>query len=117
MIVYIVASVLCRRTRKKFPNGIDLVGCGISGYYVSLLFTTARNFTRFERFRCEITAEGDTEAIIFLSRENALSRAEDLRIAIKARKRPMLSIAQRNRKAVRVLYVRPTSDHLVGLTA
>jgi hypothetical protein len=92
---------------------------GVAGYYVSLLFATARKLHEvLKRFRCaEITAEGDTEAIIFLSRENALSRAEDLRVAIKARKRPTLSVEQRKRKAVRVLFVRPNPDHLVGLAA
>jgi hypothetical protein len=92
---------------------------GVSGYYVSLLFATARKLHEvLKRFRCaEITAEGDTEVIIFLSRENALRRAEDLRVAIKARKRPTLTIEQRNRKAVRVLFVRPNPDHLIGLAA
>jgi len=92
---------------------------GISGYYVSLMFATTRKLHEvLKRFRCaEITEEGDTEAIIFLSHENALRRAEDLRVAIKARKRPMLSIEQRKQKAARVLSVRPNSDHLMGLAA
>lgn len=92
---------------------------GISGYYVSLMFATTRKLHDvLKRFRyAEITAEGDTEAIIFLSCENALSQAEDLRTAIKARKRPALSIEQRKRKAAKVLFVRPNPDHLVGLAA
>jgi hypothetical protein len=92
---------------------------GVAGYYVSLIFATARKLHEvLKRFRCaEITAEGDTEAIIFLSRENALSRAEDLRTTIKARKRPNLSFEQRRRKAGKVLQVRPNPDHLVGLAA
>jgi hypothetical protein len=92
---------------------------GVAGYYVSLMFATARKLHQvLNRFGCaEITAEGDSEAIIFLSHENALSRAEDLRAAIKARKRPTLSIQQRNRKAMRVLHVRPNPDNLVGLAA
>lgn len=92
---------------------------GVAGYYVSLMFATARKLHEvLKRFRCaEITAEGDSEAIMFLTRETALSRAEDLRAAIKARKRPNLSIEQRQGKAVKVLQVRPTPDHLMGLAA
>jgi hypothetical protein len=92
---------------------------GIAGYYVGLLFATARKLHEvLKRFKCgEITAEGDTEAVLFLSRENALSRAEDLRTAIKARKRPKLTTEQRRGKAVKVLQVRPKPDHLMGLAA
>jgi hypothetical protein len=92
---------------------------GVAGYYVSLMFATARKLHEvLKRFRCaEITAEGDTEAIMFLSRETALSRAEDLRVAIRARKRPNLSLEQRYKKAIGVLKVRPNSDHLMSLAA
>lgn len=92
---------------------------GVAGYYVSLMFGTARKLHEvLKRFKCaEITAEGDTEAIIFLSRENALSRAEELRVVIKARKRPNLSSQQRQKKAMGVLKVRSNPDHLMGLAA
>jgi hypothetical protein len=83
---------------------------GIAGYYLSLMFATARKLHEvLKRFKCaEITAEGDTEAVLSLSRDNAVSRAEDLRAAIKARKRPNLSVEQRERKAVKVLQVLQT---------
>jgi hypothetical protein len=80
---------------------------GVAGYYVSLLLATARKLHQVL----------NTEAIIFLSHENALRRAEDLRVAIKARKRPALSIEQRKHRAVRVLLVRPNPNYLVGLAA
>lgn len=103
----------------KFGDIIRGTRNGVAGYYVSLMFATARKLHEvLKRFKCaEITAEADTEAVIFLSRENAFSRAEDLRVAIKARKRPTLSIEQRNRKAATVLLVRPNPDYLVGLAA
>lgn len=127
-IMETLASAMQTKTRRNDCREKAIIGKvgeiiigtrnGISGYYVSLLYATARKLHEvLKRFGCDITAEGDTEAIIFLSHENALSRAEDLRVAIKARKRPNLSVEQRQYKATRVLYVRPNPDHLVGLAA
>lgn len=45
------------------------------------------------------------------------ARAEDLRVVINARKRPSLTAEQRQRKAARVLQVRPNPDHLLRLAA
>ncbi len=92
---------------------------GVVGYYISLVYQTGRKLHEvLKRFRwAEITQEGDSEAVIFMSRENALARAQDLRVAIKARKRPALSFEQRQRKAMTVALVRSNPDHLVGIAA
>jgi hypothetical protein len=92
---------------------------GEHGYYVSLMYASARKLRAvLETFRCaQVTQRGDSEAVFFISHENAMSRAEDLRVAINARKRPSLTGEQRQQKAARVLQVRPNPDHLVGLTA
>ena len=45
---------------------------------------------------------------MFFSHDNAMSRAEDLRVAINARKRPTLTDQQRQAKAVIVLEVGQT---------
>lgn len=83
------------------------------------MYESARKLhTVLKTLRCaEVTQEGDTEAVIFLSHQNAMSLAEDLRSAIKVRKRPNLSVEQRQQKAVRVLQVRVNPDHLEGLAA
>ena len=90
---------------------------GVHGYYVSLMYAGARKLGEvLKKFRsAQLTQRGDSEAVVFLSHDNALSRAEDLRVAINARKRPNLTVAQRARKAVSVLQVRPNPDHLVVL--
>lgn len=92
---------------------------GDHGYYVALMYTGARKLEAvLKSFRCaHVTQRGDSEAVIFLSHDNAMSRAEDLRVAINARKRPTLTTEQRLQKAGRVLQVRPYPDHLVGLAA
>jgi hypothetical protein len=92
---------------------------GDHGYYVSLMYAGARKLRAvLETFRCaQVTQRGDSEAVIFLSHDKAMSRAEDLRVAINARKRPTLTGEQRQQKALRVLQVRPDPDHLVGLAA
>ncbi|HEV7746394.1 MAG TPA: hypothetical protein VGO56_15465 [Pyrinomonadaceae bacterium] len=92
---------------------------GDYGYYVSLIFDSRRKLKEvLKRFRCgEVTQEGDSEAVVFVSHENAMSRAQDLRVAINARKLPNLTIEQRQRKALSVLHVRPNPDHLMGLAA
>jgi hypothetical protein len=92
---------------------------GAHGYYISLMYAGARKLGEVLKSfrRAQVTQKGDSEAVIFLSHENAMSRAEDLRVAINARKRPTLTIEQRARKAVSVLRVRPNPDHLVGLAA
>lgn len=92
---------------------------GVHGYYVSLMYAGARKLHAvLETFRCaQVTQRGDSEAVIFISHDNAMSWAEDLRVAINARKRPSLTCDQRERKAARVLLVRPNPDHSVGLAA
>jgi hypothetical protein len=92
---------------------------GTHGYYVSLMYAGERKLGEvLKGFGCaRITQRGDTEAVIFLSHDNAMSRAEDLRVAINARKRPALTVEQRLSKAARMLQVRPSPDHLVGLAA
>lgn len=92
---------------------------GVHGYYVSLIYAGARKLRAvLETFRCaQETHRGDSEAVIFLSHDNAMSRAEDLRVAINARKRPSLTGEQRQQKALRVLQVRPNANHLAGLAA
>lgn len=92
---------------------------GVQGYYVSLMYVSARKLGEvLKSFRCaRLTQRGDSEAVIFISHDNAMSRAEDLRVAINARKRPTLTGEQRQQKALRVLQVRANPDHLVGLTA
>jgi hypothetical protein len=92
---------------------------GVRGYYVSLMYAGARKLGEVLKiFICaRVTQRGDSEAVIFLSHDNAMSRAEDLRVAINARKRPNLTIEQRALKAMKVLQVRPNPDHLVGLAA
>jgi hypothetical protein len=92
---------------------------GARGYYVSLMYAGARKLSEvLKAFGCaRVTQRGDSEAVVFISHDNAISRAEDLRVAINARKRPTLTVEQRAWKAVRVLQVRPTPDHLVGLAA
>jgi hypothetical protein len=90
---------------------------GDHGYYVSLMYAGARKLRAvLETFRCaQVTQRGDREAVIFISHENAMSWAENLRVAINARKRPTLTGEQRQQKALRVLQVRPNPDHLVAL--
>lgn len=92
---------------------------GLPGYYVSLMYDSPRKLHEvLKRFRCaDVAQEGDSEAVIFLSPQNAMSRADDLRVAINARKRPTLTVEQRRWKALRVLQVRPNPDHLEGLAA
>jgi hypothetical protein len=92
---------------------------GAHGYYVSLMYSGARKLLAvLKTFRCaRVTQQGESEAVIFLSHENAMSRAEDLRVAINARKRPTLTVQQRASKAVKVLQVRPNPDHFVVLAA
>lgn len=70
---------------------------GVHGYYVSLMYAGARKLGEvLKGFRCaRVTQRGDSEAVIFLSHENAMSRAEDLRVAINAKKRPTLTGEQR----------------------
>jgi len=100
----------------------DIVGGtlnGVPGYYVSLMYESRRKLTEvLKRFGSgKITQEGDSEAVIFFALETAMNQAQDLRVAINARKRPNLTIEQRLRKAVSVLQVRPSPDHLVGFAA
>lgn len=92
---------------------------GVHGYYMSVMYDSARKLHEvLKTFRyAQVTQEGDSEAVIFLSHDNAMSRAEDLRVAINARKRPNLTGEQRQQKAARVLQVRPNPDHWVGLAA
>jgi len=92
---------------------------GTHGYYVSLIYAGAWKLREvLKGFSCaQVTQRGDSEAVVFISHENAMSRADDLRVAINARKRPNLTIEQRARKAVNVLHVRRNPDHLVGLAA
>ena len=90
---------------------------GVRGYYVSLMYAGARKLQAvLKSFRCaQVTQRGDSEAVIFLSHANAMSQAEDLRVAINARKRPALSFDQRQRKAMTIELARPNPDHLGGL--
>jgi hypothetical protein len=92
---------------------------GVHGYYVSFMYPSARKLRAvLKSFRfARVTQRGDSEAVIFLSRCHAMSRAEDLRVAINARKRPTLTTEQRRQKAARMLQVRSNPDHLVGLAA
>ena len=91
---------------------------GLPGYYVSFMYDSPRKLHEvLKTFSGEVTQEGDSEAVIFLSHESAIARAEDLRVAINARKRPSLTIEQRLHKAASVLQVRPNPDHLVGIAA
>jgi hypothetical protein len=61
---------------------------GVSGYYVSIMYLSARKF-RTERAKCsllgQITQEGDTEAVVFISRSSALANAHILSGTIHAR--------------------------------
>lgn len=63
-------------------------GGGTSGYYVSLLYTSARKF-HIELAKLaaigEITGEGDTEGIVFIPRQVALGNANLIRKAIHAK--------------------------------
>lgn len=68
---------------------------GVSGYYVSIMWTSARKF-RVELRRCvaigaEITQEGDTEGVVFVPRSVALANASVIRAAIHARQKRKLS--------------------------
>lgn len=62
---------------------------GTSGYYVSLLYLSPRKF-HIELAKCallgEVTQEGDTEAVMFITRAIALANARILRGAIHARR-------------------------------
>ena len=62
---------------------------GVSGYYVSLLYLSARKF-HIELAKCaslgEVTQEGDTEAVVFIPRAIALANARILRGTIHARR-------------------------------
>lgn len=103
----------------KLGDIVEGTLCGVHGYYISLMYAGARKLSEvLKAFGCaRITQRGDSEAVIFLSHDNAMSRAVDLRVAINARKRPTLTVEQRQQKAARVLRVRPNPDHLVGLAA
>src|SRR6266851_8922954 len=81
---------------------------GVYGYYVAIMSESARKLHEvLKRLTCaELTQEGDSEAVIFLSHQNAISMAEDLRVLVGARKRPDLTVEQRRWKAARVLKVR-----------
>jgi len=103
----------------KLGDVVEGTLAGVHGYYVSLMYAGAWKLREvLKSFSCaQVTQRGDTEAVIFISHENAMSLAEDLRIDINARKRPKLTVEQRALKAMKVLQVRPNPDHLVDLAA
>lgn len=65
-----------------------------SGYYVSIMYTSARKF-HIELAKVaaigEITQEGDTEGVVFVPRQVALGNARLIRSAIHARRIKELS--------------------------
>lgn len=65
-----------------------------SGYYVSVMYDSARKF-HIEFARCaaigEITQEGDTEGVVFIPRQVALANAGLIRKAIHAKRIKELS--------------------------
>lgn len=63
---------------------------GVSGYYISIMYLSARKF-HIELKKCldigaEITQEGDTEGVVFIPRSVALENARLLRSVIHARR-------------------------------
>ena len=62
---------------------------GVSGYYVSVMYSSARKF-HIELAKCtqlgQITQGGDTEAVVFIPRSIALANARILRGTIHARR-------------------------------
>jgi hypothetical protein len=92
---------------------------GVHGYYVSLMYAGAwklrevlKSFTW-----AQVTQREDAEAVIFISHDNAMSRTEDLRVAINARKKPTLTNEQRAGKAITLLQPRRNPDHLRVIAA